>query len=116
MLILFELECLFPLFAKDTFLAVLDTSGKLSIYWSNQNWDKPREEKYLQPWKEVHVFVMPDSTFTVDSDEFLRFRFKIDGMRLRLYDNPLVEHLKIIEGHYPGRVTRRGTWGEAYIR
>jgi hypothetical protein len=111
MLILFKLECLFPLFAQDTFLGVLDTSGKLNVYWSNQSWDKPAKERYLQPWKETYVFLMPDSVFTLDD---LKFRFE-RYLPIRLYDNPLVAHLNILEGYYQGRVLRKGPWGDVII-
>jgi len=113
-LILFELECLFPLFQKDTFLGVLDTSGKLGIYWSEQDWDKPVEEKYRVPWKEIYLFIIPDSIFTVHDGDPLRFHFK-PSVATRHYDNNLVEKLNILEGYYPGRVRRKGPWGEAFI-
>jgi hypothetical protein len=112
MLLLFELECLFDLFAEDKFIATLDTSGKLSIYWSNQEWEKPVGERYFCAWKEVFLFVIPDSVFAVD--DILKFRFK-SSTAVRLYDNPLVSRLNILEQHYPSRVVRRGTWGEAII-
>ncbi len=111
MMILFALECQNRFLAEDTFLGVLDTSGKLSIYWSGHNWDKPVEEKYLQPWKEIYLFVMPDSVFAIDD---LKFCFK-PCLPTRLYDNPLVAHLNILEQHYQSRVIRKGPWGTAEI-
>jgi len=59
-------------FAEDHFLAVLDTSGKLSVYWSDQDQNKAVEQKYLQPWKEVYLFVLPDVIFAIGD---LKFRF-----------------------------------------
>ena len=111
MLILFDLECQNKFFAEDHFLAVLDTSGKLSVYWSHQDQNKAVEQKYLQPWKEVYLFVLPDVIFAIGD---LKFRF-IPYLPSRLYDNPLVAHLKIFEQHYRGRVIRKDPWGEAQI-
>ena len=111
MLILFDLECQNRFFAKDRFFAVLDTSGKLSVYWSEQDQNKPTEQKFLQPWAEVYLFVMPDTMFAIGD---LEFCFK-PYLPSRLYDNPLIAHLNILEEHYRGRVERKGTCGEAHI-